>query len=353
MTNGERYTLLTVLGRGGGGGVVYRARDNVLGREVAYKVLRGAFASERERVRFLAEAQITAGLEHPHIVPVHDLGETESGDLFYVMKLVEGGETLSDRVKAYHRSPGGDERAVYALLHAFRGALLAVAFAHDRGIVHRDLKPSNVMIGPWGEVVVVDWGLARPVGEGASAMNTARERFGEPLTEDGEVMGSYPYMALEQARGEVERIGPATDVYALGAILYSLLTGCPPRKGETTREVLASFQRRPTPPSKRKKGAFIPPGLDRLVMACLEAEPEMRPPDGTTVLSMFDSALTLDMHEGSSNSTGSREFTLEIPDDALRSGEMRSLTSRRGERPILESTFCGDDFDGLDDPLPV
>ncbi|MCK6526106.1 serine/threonine protein kinase [Myxococcota bacterium] len=342
-----RYELFDVIGRGGGG-VVYRARDRALDRDVAYKVLRAAFSTERERVRFLAEAQIAAQLEHPNIIPVHDVGTTPDGDVFYVMKRVEG-ETLGERIKQYH-SGSADAGGLIGLLQAFRGALLAVAFAHDRGIVHRDLKPANVLIGLWGEVLVVDWGLARPFRASRGVGSTARDAYGGALTLDGEVVGSLKYMAPEQARGEVDRVGPAADVYALGAMLYAVLTGHSPRKASTLQELLAAYTRRPALPSRRKRGAIVPPGFDRLTLACLEVGGDLRPPDAGIMLQMFDSALMSGL-KGEQGATASGEYSVEIPADARSSGESRALPPfpPRDASPDLLTSV--DDFEGLEDPV--
>jgi eukaryotic-like serine/threonine-protein kinase len=195
----SRYALIDEIGRGGMG-AVYRARDEVLGRDVAVKVIdrddsHGAFA-----VRLRQEAQVLARLEHPGIIPVHDAGTLPDGRAFYVMKLVRGA-SLADHLAALDR--------LDARLRVFERICEAVAFAHAAGIVHRDLKPANVMVGSFGEVLVLDWGLAKAVAD----------------EEPAAVAGTPGFMAPEQARGET--VDARADVYALGALLVTMLTAQP------------------------------------------------------------------------------------------------------------------------------
>jgi serine/threonine protein kinase len=195
--SGTRYELLEPLGRGGMG-TVWRARDRELEREVAVKVL-DAVHPEAAR-RMLQEARVVARLEHPGIVPVHDAGTLPDGGVWYAMRLVRGARL--DAVAA-------EGRALPELLRVFERICDAVAFAHAHGVIHRDLKPENVMVGPFGEVLVMDWGVAKVAGVDGE--------------EAGTVLGTPGFMAPEQARGEVERVDERSDVYALGAILRGLL----------------------------------------------------------------------------------------------------------------------------------
>jgi serine/threonine-protein kinase len=197
----ERYVVTGEIGRGGMG-TVYSAFDAELGRQVAIKVS-NTLASPSTAQRLGTEARVLARLEHPGIVPVHDVGRLADGRLFYVMKKVEG-RTLSEHIRD-HAEPG--ER-----LRIFERICETVAFAHAQGILHRDLKPDNVMVGAFGEVTIVDWGVAK--------LLTAPEA-GEP--HDHTVIGTYGFMAPEQVRGESSRLDQRADVYALGAILLTLL----------------------------------------------------------------------------------------------------------------------------------
>lgn len=258
----ERYQLGEVIGRGAGG-VIHRGVDQDLRREVAVKILARVGSTREQRVRFVVEAQVPAQLEHPNIVPVHDIGRTAQGDLFYVMKLIEG-RTL----KALMRE-GDREHLLDVLGEVARG----VAFAHHRGFLHRDLKPSNVMVGAFGEVVVLDWGLARPP-EGS----TARDPAG-PMSLDGDVMGTLGYMAPEQALGEVDKQGPATDVHALGAMLHEVLTGAAPRPARSLVQLIPQLTRLPMP---------APGPLGALALRCLAPDPRARPADAQQFLDLLE-----------------------------------------------------------------
>jgi eukaryotic-like serine/threonine-protein kinase len=196
--SGTRYRLLEQIGRGGMG-VVYEADDEALGRRVAVKVLAAELASSKEADRLRREARTVAGLEHPGIIPVHDVGELPDGRVYYAMKLVRG-EPL-DAWTA--RSPSRTDR-----LRAFLRVCEAVGFAHANGVLHRDLKPRNVMVGEFGAVLVMDWGLARGAGERPGA---------------GSIAGTPGWMAPEQARGEEGAVDAASDTFGLGAILRFLV----------------------------------------------------------------------------------------------------------------------------------
>ena len=214
------YEILRVLGEGGMG-VVYQARQTSVDRTIALKMIKPGVAREQvERERFLAEAMATAELDHPNIVPIHDLGSNEQGVLFYAMKEVRGrrwSEAIADKSL--------DENLDILLRVAD-----AVAFAHSKGVIHRDLKPDNVMLGDYGEVLLMDWGLAASVGEGEKA---------ERLAEGTAIGGTPAYMAPEMAVGDVSRIGPQSDVYLLGAVLFEIATGKRPHSGDSVMECLA------------------------------------------------------------------------------------------------------------------
>ena len=241
--SGTRYELVETIGHGGMG-TVWLARDRDLDREVALKVVHLSEEDGQETERMLREARILARLEHPGIVPVHDVGVLPDGRVFYAMKRVRG-----SRLDEHARTLPLTDR-----LRAFERICEAVAFAHAHGVIHRDLKPENVMVGPFGEVLVLDWGVAKmsplpwPLPRAASTLPpragegdphpSESEAYvespsslspgvgiGERGTAHGTVLGTPGYMAPEQARGEVERIDARTDVYALGAILTFLLAG--------------------------------------------------------------------------------------------------------------------------------
>jgi eukaryotic-like serine/threonine-protein kinase len=229
---GTRYRLLGFLGRGGMGSV-YLAVDRELDREVALKVVSGGAPSADYAQRLVREARIVAQLEHPGIVPVHDIGVLDDGRAYYVMKLVRG-KRLDDWLEGQIETRG--------VLRMFQRICEAVAFAHAHGVVHRDLKPANVMVGAFGEALVMDWGIAkhlegahapdpseptREVGVDASLDDTVPAPSGLG-TMEGTVMGTPGFMAPEQARGEIGAITARSDVYGLGAILYYVLLRQPP-----------------------------------------------------------------------------------------------------------------------------
>jgi serine/threonine-protein kinase len=268
-----RYTLSRLHAQGGIGRV-WVARDDRLGREVALKELRPERAANAAvRSRFLKEARVTGQLEHPGVVPVHELGtRPEDGQPFYTMRLVRG-RTLSAAASSYHRKRGRGEAGpleLPELLGAFVSVCNAVAFAHSRGVIHRDLKPQNVVLGDYGEAVVLDWGLARLTGqaEGDADAPPLEEPLGDgSATAAGSVLGTPAYMAPEQAEGRLDLLDARTDVYGLGAVLYELLAGRPPFSGGDTTEVLRRVVHEPPDPPRA-----IAPGTPRALEAvCLKA----------------------------------------------------------------------------------
>jgi serine/threonine protein kinase len=260
-----RYLVEKLLGRGGMG-AVYLAQDILLGRQVALKTptLSGPSAAAT-RARFLREAQSAAALLHPNICPIHDLGEID-GVPYLTMPFLRG-ETLSRRI-----GPGQlfEPRAAAELV---RKIALALQAAHEHGVIHRDLKPANVMIDERGEPVVMDFGLAR----------LENVTF---LTQQGEVMGTPAYMPPEQIIGDVAAVGPASDVYSLGVVLYELLVGIPPFQGDLLALASQVMLDEPPPPSRRQPG--LDPRLDAICLRCLAKRP------GDRWLSMRDLAGALE-----------------------------------------------------------
>jgi serine/threonine protein kinase len=219
---GTPYRLREELGRGGMG-VVWLADDLRLERQVALKVLAAGEAVPGAAERLLAEARIVARLEHPGIVPVHDAGTLPDGRVFYAMKLVRG-PRLDEHLA---RLATTAER-----LRVFVRVCEAVAFAHAHGVIHRDLKPENVMVGEFGEVLVLDWGVAKALRGPAAAAGGAAGAAGPHATSEGTVVGTPAWMAPEQARGALEEVDERSDVFALGGILFFLLAGRVPAPGE-------------------------------------------------------------------------------------------------------------------------
>jgi formylglycine-generating enzyme required for sulfatase activity len=275
----ERYELGRVIGQGGMGEVVL-AHDLRLDRELAVKLLRRPGA--RARRRFLREVHITGSLDHPGIVPVHDLGEDAAGSPFFAMKHVEGIdlEELIERVRR-NEPQWTLARALEVLIKVCD----TMAFAHSRGVVHRDLKPSNVRVGRFGEVYVMDWGLARvlteAMGEERSDPGPDVELGADPsaLTVDGDVLGTPAYMAPEQAEGRNESVGKAADVYAVGTLLYQLLSGRRPYGSDerplSSREVL-ELVRTTAPASLHVLEPRAPRELVAICEKAMQREPSQR-----------------------------------------------------------------------------
>lgn len=262
---GTRYELLELLGRGGMS-TVWRARDLVLQRTVALKVIDVVQKDPQAAARMWREARVIAGLEHPGIVPLHDIGVLADGRIYYAMKLVRG-RRLDEVVAA--------SDSIVELARIFEKICDAVAFAHAHGVVHRDLKPQNVMVGEFGEVLVMDWGLAKVLAEPQRVApgTDLPATVSTPVTGDtaaGTVMGTPGYMAPEQARGEVTSIDERTDVFALGAILYFLIAARPPEAlaadGETAIE------------SPRVHAATAPRSLEAICLKAMAPDPRQRYP---------------------------------------------------------------------------
>jgi serine/threonine protein kinase len=247
------YEVLRELGRGGMG-VVYQARQLGFNRLVALKmILSGSYAGDDERDRFRIEAEAVARLQHPNIVQVHEVGEHE-GKPFFSMEFCPGGG-LDKKLNGTPLPP----KEAAALVETLARAMQA---AHDKGVIHRDLKPANVLLAEDGAPKILDFGLAKKLDE-------------EGLTATGAVMGTPSYMAPEQAAGKTRDIGPGTDVYALGAILYECLTGRPPFKGPTTLDTLAQVLA-DEPVRPRQLQPTTPRDLETICLKCLEKQPGRR-----------------------------------------------------------------------------
>jgi serine/threonine-protein kinase len=277
-----RYTLAR-LHATGGIGRVWLARDDALGREVALKELRPERAAvPAVAARFLREAQVTGQLEHPGVVPIYEVGRRpEDRQPFYTMRFVRG-RTLAEATGAYHTRRARGEAGpleLRELLGAFVGVCNAVAYAHSRGVLHRDLKPQNVVLGDFGEVIVLDWGLARllgqPDGEAEEAPVPIVAGGESDATVQGQVLGTPAYMAPEQAEGRLDQLGPATDVYGLGAILYEVLTGRPPFAGSETTAVLRRLIHE-APARPRELAAGTPRALEAVCLKALAKQPARR-----------------------------------------------------------------------------
>ena len=269
------YQITAVIAKGGMG-CVFAARDLTLNRDVAIKTLLPRARPER----FITEAKITSQLPHPGIPPVHALGKLADGSPFLVMKLIQG-RTLAELLNELPHGLASQEE-LGKFLQIFEQIALAVGFAHSQGILHRDLKPLNVMVGAFGEVQVMDWGLAKELSGGAALPQSERESaVSEHAVQErlehtfaGAIMGTPGYMSPEQARGET--VDARTDVFSLGAIFYELLTGAPPFQAEdftsTSNWLLSGHPPRPL----RQSRADVPDELERICLKCLAREPVER-----------------------------------------------------------------------------
>jgi serine/threonine-protein kinase len=282
---GERFRVLRPHAQGGLG-AVYVAIDDELHREVALKQIREEHADHVEsRARFVLEAEITGGLEHPGIVPVYSLGHDDFGRPFYAMRFIRG-DSLNDAIESFHRNdqpgrePGERALATQKLLRRFLDVCNAISYAHSRGVLHRDLKPGNILVGRYGETLVVDWGLAKvvgtrePTGEATLRPNSIS---GSTETLPGSALGTPAYMSPEQAAGRLEELGATSDVYGLGATLYCLLTGRPPFAKGDLAHTLERVQKGDFP-SPRFANPKVPRALEAVCLKAMSLRPGDRYP---------------------------------------------------------------------------
>ncbi|MEA2747716.1 MAG: eukaryotic-like serine/threonine-protein kinase [Myxococcales bacterium] len=267
----------------GGMGVIDIAVDRALDRRIALKTLHGHLRASEDAVRmFVREARLTGLLDHPHIVPVYDIGERENDRLYFAMKLVEG-QTLGDVIRALPRGPL-DTATLYALLDIVTKVCDALAFAHSRGVLHCDIKPANVMVGEFGQVYVMDWGIARLIaaeGSPASAPDPSAKPAGPTAASatDNSVIGTPCYMSPEQARGDRAKLCTRSDVFLLGSLLYEIVTRQPPYSSSDRTETLSLAVSAAFPaPRKIAKDGAVPPELERIVLRAMAKKPEDRYP---------------------------------------------------------------------------
>jgi serine/threonine protein kinase len=284
-SSGVRFRILRPHRRGGLG-EVFVAEDQELHREVALKEIQDEHADDPEsRGRFVREAEVTGGLEHPGIVPVYGLGTYADGRPYYAMRFIKG-DSLHDAIQRFHeaeqssRDPGSRMLELRKLLGRFLDVCNAIAYAHSRGVLHRDLKPGNIMLGPYGETLVVDWGLAKTLDQAQDQPDTTEAPLrpsgsGSAPTRMGQAVGTPAYMSPEQAAGRLDQLGPASDVYSLGATLYHLLTSRAPVSAGDMGVVLEKVQKGEFPPP-RQVNPKVPRSLEAICLKAMALKREDR-----------------------------------------------------------------------------
>jgi len=283
---GSRFTILRPHAKGGLGQVSV-ARDEELNREVAFKEIQAQYADNAvSRSRFLLEAEVTGSLEHPGIVPVYGLGQYGNGRPFYAMRFIQG-DSLQAAIKRFHdadqtkRDSGEQSLELRKLLGRFIDVCNAIEYAHSRRVLHRDLKPGNIMLGKYGETLVVDWGLAKPIGHrdspGESDERTLQPASGSDSshTQMGSAIGTPQFMSPEQAEGRLDELGPPTDVYSLGATLYCLLTGRPPFAAADALAILGQVVKGDFPAPRTVK-PDVPAALQAICLKSMALKPDDR-----------------------------------------------------------------------------
>ncbi len=336
---GERYVVEKEIARGGMGRILL-AYDRDFRRRIAMKMILRSTADSIPTSRFLEEAQATAQLEHPNIAPVYDLDVDANNSPFFTMKWIRG-QDLKEIIET-----GGDDYSLTRLLQILQQVAMAVHFANSRGVVHRDLKPQNIMVGDFGEVLVVDWGLAKVTGvkktvtlEGArpDAEEISTKRADEGFaTLDGTIQGSPSYLAPEHARGEISAIDARTDVFGLGTILYEILTGCVLYEDSSVGEVLLrARQCEIEPPRKRAPERNIPARLEEICVRALAADKEARFQSAEELHNALQNYIEgkIDAKRRAAEALRLREIADELG-DRLKDAEVRAAARKRQEEEV-------------------
>ena len=338
LTGDSRYEFISLLGRGGSG-EVHRVLDKKLNRIVALKLLRVEMTSNAEMIaRFTREAQVIAQLDHPAIIPIYDLGRADSGRWYLTMKEVHG-RTLRESIADLHTSQHVSQNvALRQAISALQRVCTAVGFAHGKGVIHRDLKPDNIMIAEFGQVFVLDWGLARILQDPSIPRSSTHPPTDHGYSDHGLIMGTPAFMSPEQARADVVKVGPSSDVWSIGATLFAILYGESPYTG-TVDSVLQQVEAGPPEPPYRPD---LPLELVELWQACMQVDVNERPPDASVVADALNRFL-----EGRKNQEKASLLVQEAR-DLLPNLEQRRIENRKAReraKTALRSLRNSDDLE--------
>lgn len=278
-----RYMQLGTIAKGGKS-LIISCKDMHLNRIVAYKTLRPEFADDPiENTRLLREARVSAMLQHPYSIPTYEIGRDNRGHLYFTMKLVHG-YTLREVMNYRERYD------LSQLMEVMEQVAHALAYAHDHGVAHRDIKPENILIGPYGEVLILDWGLAkvwhkdgRPPEDDSAEVKTPSKDDDKTITGHGKLQGTLCYMSPEQIQRD-PKLSFSTDTYSFGAVLYELLTGKPPFESDVVYEILDMVENQQAPKPSEINKLPLPRSLEQLCMQCIQKDPKKRPSSMNDVL---------------------------------------------------------------------
>jgi len=285
LNQNTRYIFQSTIAKGGKA-LIKACKDMHLNRVVAYKTLRSEFVDDEiENTRLLREARVSAMLQHPNTVPIYEIGRDSRGNYYFTMKLVHG-YTLREILDYRERYD------LTQLIEVIKPIAHALDYAHEHGVVHRDIKPENILVGPYGEVLLMDWGLAKVWHKDGSKPEEPRQSntvadTEKSMTGHGKLQGTLCYMSPEQIQRDPD-ISFSTDIYSLGSVLYEVLTGQPPFDSEKTYEILDMVENQQPAKASEVSKYPVPRILEDLCMRCLEKDPAARPGSMAEVIRILD-----------------------------------------------------------------
>jgi len=285
LNQNTRYIFQSTIAKGGKA-LIKACKDMHLNRVVAYKTLRSEFVDDEiENTRLLREARVSAMLQHPNTVPIYEIGRDSRGNYYFTMKLVHG-YTLREILDYRERYD------LTQLIEVIKPVAHALDYAHEHGVVHRDIKPENILVGPYGEVLLMDWGLAKVWHKDGSKPEEPRQSntvadTEKSMTGHGKLQGTLCYMSPEQIQRDPD-ISFSTDIYSLGSVLYEVLTGQPPFDSEKTYEILEMVEKQQPAKASEVSKYPVPRILEDLCMRCLEKDPAARPGSMAEVIRILD-----------------------------------------------------------------